>query len=163
MLDFIKIFIIVLVIFIMTQGYANANSVNRIDIKPNMIHIDFYGKINTKKISDNEINIFLKDTIPSKDLKISYNNTGLNNIVVKQDKNNTKIIIKTPDAKNIKVVGTNTSKANNFNYCWLLGLLLLLKRKPKKQETKSVQYRHNVDYILKNKAKKQKEKIKIAA
>ena len=166
MLDFIKIFIVVSALCCMAQVYANGATLDYINIKPNEIFINTNSIAKSKVISDNKIEVTLKNTSITPDFKMNYDSTELNNIVIKQQNNSTKIVFNTPNAKRIKITTLNQTQ-NNFNYLWFLLCLapaLLYKRKRQQTSIPSQKYTHNIEYILKKKAQNTKdEKIKVVA
>ena len=165
MLDFIKIFILVSVGCCMAQVYADAHTLNSINFKNNNIIINSEAKIKKDIISNNEILLTLKNTQPSEDIKITYDSSDLNNVVVRQNKNDTQITVNAKNAPEMNISG-NVSEKFSYNYhltlyTCLAILLVAFGFKPKKQ--KSERYRKRIAYMRRRKSRKEQEKIKIAA
>lgn len=166
MLDFIKIFLIVLFSVICFASESFAGTLNSLEIKPVNNSFDVVlnsdGNIKTKTVvNSDEMVITLKNTTPADNFYTKYDTHNIDNLVVKQDKNDTKITIK---SKNLP-----TPTPSN-NYYWLLslcGFALLFRRKPQEEKltfkARTIET-SNIDYILEHKIKnKKEEKIKIAA
>lgn len=168
MLDFIKIFILVCVSVFCVATHSFAATLESIEINPAKNNFDVIlnstDKIKvSKKIYPEKMILNLKNTNIAKNFNIKYNHTNLDDVVVKQGKNNVQITVKSKDI---------TIPANKNNKYLLLSILLLLGfvKRPKKVDDNKIKLRvkihnnNNIDYILKNKCKnKEEEKIKIAA
>ena len=164
MLDFIKIFIMVSITAICFASQTFASTLDNMEIKPNGNSFDVVlnskDKIDAKTtVSNDKMVMVLKDTKPADNFYTKYNTHIIDNLIIKTDKNNTKIIIK---SKNLP------SPTPNNNYYLLLGLCglaFMFRRKPLEEKitfrAKTIKT-SNIDYLLEHKIKKE-EKFKIAA
>lgn len=166
MLDFIKIFIMVSVTALCLASQTFAATLDNMEIKPDgnsfNVVLNSKDKIDVKtNISKDKMVLVLKNTQPADNFYTKYATHNIDNLIVKKDKNDTKIIIK---SKNLP-----TPTPGN-NYYWLLSLCslaLLFRRKTQEEKitfkAKTIDL-SNIDYLLEHKIKNKKEqKIKIAA
>lgn len=166
MIDFIKIFIMVCITALCFASQTFAATLDNIEIKPNGNSFDVVlnskDKIDVKtSISNDKMVMVLKNTHPADNFYTKYDTHNIDNLIVKNNKNNTKIIIK---SKNLP-----TPTSNN-NYYWLLSLCalaLFFRRKPQEEKitlkTRTIET-SNINYILEHKIKnKHEEEIRIAA
>lgn len=167
MLDFIKIFIMVSVTVLCLATQSFASTLDNVEIKPKGNTFDIVlnskDKISSKTVIKNdEMVLTLKNTKPSTNFYTKYDTHNIDNLIVKTDKNNTKIIIK---SKNLP-----TPTNNNKHYYWLLGLSVFCLFSRRKSAEENFEFKakviptQNIDYILEHKIKnKNDNKIKIAA
>lgn len=170
MMDFIKIFLIVIFGAICISSEVFASSIiNSVEIKPLENSFDVIlnsaDKIKIKKnFSQNKIIFTLKNTKPSKNFSMKYNNSDLDDVVVKTSKNDTKIILKSD-----KIVPQ--PKDNHIGY-FLFGIItvgilfskLINNEKEDFKVAVKTQYSHNLDFLVQHKLKqKEEQKTKIAA
>lgn len=169
MLDFVKILCIVILGAICISSEVLASTLNSVELKPTLNNFDVIlnstDKIKTQKtFSHDKMIITLKNTKPSQDFSVKYNSSDLDNVIVKTNKKDTKIIIKSN--KIIPPV-----KDNNLVY-YVFGLLTvgilfskLVNNDKKETEFVSKQsYTNNLDFLIQHKIKqKEAQKTKIAA